>query len=200
MPSPIAHLTVGYLIYEVLKRDKSASQMPSQMHPHVQWISHPLTVALGSSMLPDMDSVAGIIAGDFGGFHNNASHSLVVGLPVALATAGLLYLFRRKTLFFWFATVFSAYEMHVIMDYFTVGRGVMLFWPFTDERFQAPISLFYGLKWSQGWMSSKHLWTLFTELAFAACVVGLVYILYYHRRKGPSTDPDRSVAPNIIEQ
>ena len=57
------------------------------------------------------------------------------------------------------------------MDYFTVGRGVLAFWPFTAERFSAPVPLFYGLRWSEGWVSPRHVWTVLTEVPFAAVVV-----------------------------
>ena len=34
-----------------------------------------------------------------------------------------------------FALTLACYESHVVMDYFTVGRGVMALWPWTPERF-----------------------------------------------------------------
>ena len=37
------------------------------------------------------------------------------------------------------------------MDFFTVGRGVNPFWPFSLERFASPVPVFYGLHWSYGW-------------------------------------------------
>jgi hypothetical protein len=57
------------------------------------------------------------------------------------------------------------------MDYFTWSRGVMAFWPLMPDRFSAPVVLFYGFHWSQGWVSPRHLWTLLTEAPVAVAAV-----------------------------
>ncbi|NIV75262.1 MAG: hypothetical protein GWN37_10615, partial [Gammaproteobacteria bacterium] len=44
-----------------------------------------------------------------------------------------------------FLLTLVCYELHVLLDYLTVGRGVMLLWPLSAERFAPPIYLFYGL-------------------------------------------------------
>jgi hypothetical protein len=59
----------------------------------------------------------------------------------------------------------------------------MALWPLTGGRFQAPVFLFYGLHWSQGWLSVRHLWTLATELAFAAA--SLLALRRFTRRVVP---------------
>jgi hypothetical protein len=60
------------------------------------------------------------------------------------------------------------------MDAATVSRGVMALWPLTETRFLAPVTIFYGLHWSDGWISIRHLWTLLTELLFAGLLFGLL--------------------------
>lgn len=179
MPSPIAHVAAGYVVYRLFRR----------RWPDGQGTNHPLeagllaaTVAL--SMLPDVDSVLGIAMGDMGRFHNQVTHSLIVGAGIALGVGVLAYLTglgqpeeqgsqslrgnRRQAsirrAMRWFLLVFVCYGLHVILDYFTVGRGVMALWPLSPERFLAPITLFAGLHWSDGLSSVRHLWTALSEL------------------------------------
>ena len=63
---------------------------------------------------------------------------------------------------------------HIAMDYFTVGRGVMLFWPLSLARFDSPVKAFYGLRWSAGLWSTHHLYTFVTEILFIASLLFLL--------------------------
>jgi membrane-bound metal-dependent hydrolase YbcI (DUF457 family) len=163
MPSPLAHATMGYVIYRL-----ACAPVEQQPDKQASWRDLRLPVAVGLSLLPDSDSIVGFLSGDFGRYHNNASHSLVVGAIVALSVGGVARWrfgagFRR-----WFLLALLCYDLHIIMDSFTISRGVMGLWPFSEARYLAPVSLFYGLHWSEGWFSIKHLWTLITELGFVA--------------------------------
>lgn len=133
------------------------------------------------SQLPDLDSIAGMFSDDFGAYHNQFSHSLLTGIPIALLVAGGARLLRSERAAAWGGIALISYELHVVMDYFTVGRGVRLFWPLSGERFQSPIKLFYGLHWSEGWLSMEHVRTALTEGLFIA-VVAAVWILVARRR------------------
>jgi membrane-bound metal-dependent hydrolase YbcI (DUF457 family) len=114
---------------------------------------------------------------DFGRYHNNGSHSLLVGLAVALGIGGLVWWIKRSGFFYWFTLVLLCYQLHVILDYFTVGRGVMLFWPLSSARFESPVKFFYGLHWSDGIVSVNHIWTLLNELGFAVLAVFVMHFL-----------------------
>ena len=177
MPSPIAHTAIGYLIFKVYQRD--------DLRKDQNWIrSAPLTfmVILGLSILPDLDSIAGIVLGDFGGYHNNWTHSLLVGPGVALVVGSLAWLSRHSGFSSWFIIALLCYELHVVMDYFTIGRGVMAFWPLTSERFSSPVPVFYGLHWSDGWLSVRHLFTIATEVGFIT-LVGIVGYVHINRKR-----------------
>lgn len=166
MPSPIAHSAIGYAIYRQVKGRKTGVVQAS-VGPSIPL----LMLTAGLSLLPDLDAVAGVVLGDFGRFHNNGTHSLLVGFALG-AGAGLGgWLLRWRRALHWAWLVFICYQFHIIMDYFTVGRGVMLFWPISSVRFEAPAKLFYGLRWSHGVWSSEHLITLISELGFAALIV-----------------------------
>jgi inner membrane protein len=168
MPSPIAHAATGYLIYRLYP-----PRLPRQGLHQVGPVPYPLLVTVGLSMLPDLDGVFGILIGDFGRVHNNFSHSLFFGFVVALGIGGVAWLKQPADYWHWVALALLCYQLHIIMDFFTVGRGVMLFWPLSSARYQPPVYLFYGLHWSRGWASVTHVWTVATELGYVV-LVGLM--------------------------
>lgn len=132
-----------------------------------------LAAFLFFSMMPDLDSIAGFVTGDLGTYHNQGAHSFFAAAVAALATAviaGRRFGARTGAA----ALVFGCYAVHILMDTVTDGRGVMLGWPFTSERVQGP-PLFYGLHWSEGLWSMRHLVTAGTELAFVAVLWALVF-------------------------
>lgn len=185
MPSPLAHTTAGYAVYRLLRRRRS------DWEPQVWRLPLILLVTLVFSILPDFDTVAGILAGDIGRYHNQGTHSLVVGLLVALLFAVLLARGRMHAFKAWFPPLLLSYELHVLMDVVTLGeRGVMLLWPLSSARFDVPFTLFYGVRWSQGIFAWQHLVTLATEALFALLVLGGLYLLE-RRRSAPSGPSQR---------
>ena len=175
MPSPIAHLGVGYAIYRHYK-----DKLPQDKH---RFWKFPLQLMLvtGLSLLPDLDVIPAIIFRDMRAYHNNISHSLFVGIPVALLIAGIFQRVYRSNYWLWFVICLISYDLHIIMDILTADRGSMLFWPFTDARYAAPVKIFYGLQWGLGWFSFWHLWTIFTESVFVAIV--LIAMNYFDKRR-----------------
>lgn len=168
MPSPIAHSGMGYVIYKLYAnkaQQKSASII-------LKTVLIGLSVVL--SLFPDLDVILGVIYGNIDNFHNGISHSLIVGLMVAVGIACLAWVVLRWGFIFWFVFALLSYELHVVMDFFTVGRGVMLFWPFSSERFFPPFMLFYGMRRSEGLVSFHHIITLLTETLF---VIFLLLVL-----------------------
>lgn len=179
MPSPIAHLGVGYAIYRHYK-DKLPQDKRSFWKFPLQ-----LILVTGLSMLPDLDVIPAVIFRDMRAYHNNISHSLFFGIPVALLVAGIFQRVYRSNYWLWFAICLLSYDLHVVMDALTADRGVMMFWPLTDERIASPFKIFYGLQWGLGWFSPWHLWTIFTESVFVGIV--LVAINYFDKRKNKKT-------------
>lgn len=183
MPSPIAHSAVGYVIYRAQRGRLSGERFRWQRRFTV-----PLLITLGLSLAPDADSLVGFALGDLGRYHNTVSHSLIAGVAFALVVGLVAVLValvagqnQHGRFGRWFLIALLCYESHVIMDFFTIGDGVMLFWPFSVERFISPVPLFYGLHWSHGWISVWHLWTFVSELGFG--IVLLVLVRLFSRRE-----------------
>ena len=135
-------------------------------------------------MLPDLDAVPGILVGDIGRFHNQATHSLLVGVAVALAAAIPLAHWRRAPFLRLWLLLLLPYEAHVLMDFCTPGRGVMLLWPVSAERFSSPVSLFEGFHWGNGLLSPSHLWTIASETLLVAPLVLLTELAARRRAAG----------------
>lgn len=180
MPSPIAHLGAGYAIYRFYKY-----RLPEDRR-YIWKIPLQIALVAGLSMLPDLDVIPAILFRDMRTYHNNSTHSLLVGLPVAFLLAGIFRHVYRSKFWLWFAICLVSYDLHVLMDALAAERGVMLFWPLTAERFVSPVKLFYGLQWGLGWFSLWHLWTIFTESLFVAVV--LVLVKFFEKRRFLYTD------------
>lgn len=170
MPSPIAHVTAGYAIYRIC-RSRSLQQSPLGVRRSLQ----SLAALVGLSLLPDLDVIPGVLLGDLNRFHNNLTHSVVAGIVAALAIGSILWLKNRIGFARWFSLALLTYQLHVVMDFFTRGRGVMLFWPFSVERYEPAVKLFYGLQRSNGWLTIDHVWMLLNELTFAGTVLLILY-------------------------
>jgi inner membrane protein len=100
-----------------------------------------LAVGIVASVVPDLDVLAfrlGIpYAAEFG--HRGFSHSFLLALVAGLVGASLANTlhtaFQRS---FWF--LFVAMASHGILDAFTNGGlGIAFLWPFSGERFFAPL-------------------------------------------------------------
>ena len=176
MPSPIAHLSAGYAIYRYYQR-----KLP-QHQSHLWKFPLQMIMVVGLSMLPDLDVIPAIIFNNMKAYHNNFSHSLIVAIPVALLIASIFQRIYRPNFWLWFLICLISYDLHVIMDALTGERGVMMFWPLTQNRFASPVKLFFGVQWGLGWFSIWHLWTILTESLFAILVIGLMK--FFVRRRG----------------
>ncbi|MEI6219216.1 MAG: metal-dependent hydrolase [bacterium] len=181
MPSPIAHVAAGYAVYRIFRK---ALPVLEKAQPAFVLVA----AAAVLSLLPDLDAVVGVAAHDFGRFHNNITHSFTFGIVVALLTAMVVTSTKGKGIgMAWFLFVSACYSLHVVMDFFTAGRGVMALWPFLSNRFESPICFFRGVKWATGVWSSQHLWTILNELLFVG-VVALVMVLVERCRRTESRD------------
>jgi membrane-bound metal-dependent hydrolase YbcI (DUF457 family) len=143
-----------------------------------------LVITVFFAMLPDFDALFGLMMGDIGLYHNHGTHSLVIGLVVSLLVVAIMGLRKKNNLLPWFLVLLISYESHVILDYFTFGgRGVMLFWPLTAERFIPPVMFFHGVRWSAGVYTFEHLWTVASELLIVLVVLLGVWLFEGWKQK-----------------
>ncbi|MFL6624490.1 MAG: metal-dependent hydrolase [Sulfurifustaceae bacterium] len=92
------------------------------------------------SMLPDADVVGFALGVPWGSAyaHRGFTHSIAFAAAVALAVA--CFFRTRMPLRRAIAFLFVAMASHGILDAFTNGgSGIALLWPWTDERFAAPV-------------------------------------------------------------
>ena len=172
LPSPIAHATIGYLVYRLARRSLPApgSRLVGPLPLLLIW-------TLSFALLPDVDTFLGLLNRDFGRYHNNGTHSFILGLGVAFLGASLIWMKRRQDFLLGFLVLWLSYASHVILDFFTIGgRGVMMLWPLSSQRFDSPIKFFYGVRWSEGIFSLEHLRTLASELVLVL-LVGLALVI-----------------------
>lgn len=172
MSSPLIHLATGYGVYFF------SGERKKEKHRFFNWKCFLL---LAVSMFPDLDSIAGFVTGNLAKYHNNWSHSLFTGIFIAFIIAGIIYLVIKRGFFKWWLILSICYNLQVLIDFCTVGRGVMLFWPLTDQRFLSPVKLFYGLHWSQGLWSIQHIYTFINE----CFIIGLFVVIYILIKKKP---------------
>lgn len=89
MPSPLAHATMGYVIYRIVR-----SRMLGEGARRIGPLPGILMVVVCLSVVPDVDAVFGILMGDLGRFHNNVMNSVIFGLAGALGVGAVGWLKR----------------------------------------------------------------------------------------------------------
>ena len=131
MATPVGHYLVGLAITQGLAgsdRDRKRG-----------------FVLAAVAVLPDIDVVAGLIAGDIWAFHRAGSHSLAAALAFGLVTLAAFALFKVRQPVHAAAMLFLVYASHLALDYMTQDSrsspGVPLLWPWLGSPFQAPVTL-----------------------------------------------------------
>jgi len=150
-----------------------------------------LVAGVAASVLPDLDVVAfrlGIpYVSPFG--HRGLTHSLGFALLLGLAAAVFAPVLRSPKRWC-FGFVFLAAFSHPLLDAFTNGgRGVALLWPFTDQRFFAPVRPIQVAPLSPwAFLGPWGCRVLASELAWVwlpvGCAVGAVAVWRKLRRQG----------------
>ena len=145
MPSPLVHSATGYVIWRLIRTslDRRGPGAPV-------WGLAALVLCIGVSIVPDFDFIVGMLAGNPGAYHNQFMNSAVAAGIVSLIAAALARSLAGIRFGLALAAALACYGTHLLMDFWTHGRGLKLLWPFTDHRFQPPFPVFYGVRWSQG--------------------------------------------------
>jgi len=158
MPTPVAHTLAGACIAALASRSLPAAR------------ALPVTAALVlAANLPDFDYLALLRGREaMERFHQGVFHS--IGF-VATATLPLALLLRRRLGIAraWLLPA-TAGLTHLLLDLMVVDLkppiGFAIFWPLSEARFHAPITLFPGID-RVSILSMKNLHELFAELAWS---------------------------------
>lgn len=126
---------------------------------------------LAALMGPDFDLIGYFfIDAPLSTYHNCATHSLVG----VLAGGVLFTIVSRMIVPVRFGTLFAigtlAFASHILIDFLTYGRGLLLLWPFSDQRIEAPFIIFRGVRHSSDVTLGTHLLNLFVDILFAVAV------------------------------
>jgi membrane-bound metal-dependent hydrolase YbcI (DUF457 family) len=169
MATPIGHLLAGAAIGTALSRGSDV----------------PRAAAIGAfvSVAADFDFLPGLMLGHLSRFHHQQSHSIVFALFAAL----LALLFAKEGRLRWAVLVGLAYASHLALDLLTFDdsppHGIPIFWPWSTEVFQSPVTLFPNVPWGGGLVLSAHnVNLLIRELGFLGPLF-LGAFLYARRRR-----------------
>ncbi|PSB19821.1 hypothetical protein C7B61_02875 [filamentous cyanobacterium CCP1] len=137
MPSPVGHAIAGLCGYTLVARDVAPRYRKAL-----------LLASVAIANLPDIDILPGIFAGDLGRFHRQGTHSLVASLAIGLFVGLWVKRWKWSSLP-WGVWAFTLYLSHILLDMLVESsRGVQFFWPFSDDYFILPITIFRSFKYS----------------------------------------------------
>jgi membrane-bound metal-dependent hydrolase YbcI (DUF457 family) len=143
-----------------------------QGHTHRRQL---MLASLIMSCLPDADFFMGIAVRDLERVHNGISHSLPFGLLVSAFSGALLRGLYGIGFVRGFAGTFAFHTLHLVLDLLgRNSRGLLLMAPFSSRRYRVPFRLFYGVRWDEGLLTRKHLWTLVTETAVVTIILTII--------------------------
>jgi inner membrane protein len=174
MPSLIGHSLMGAIIYRGAGGRVARHQLPL------------LVACLFAANAPDLDFLPGFFVGDLPRFHHGPSHSIAFAFGFGLFAAVILPFGKRLA----FAIGFLNYLSHVLMDFLiddpSWPQGVPLLWPFSNEHYMAPLTVFRKFDYSPE--SSGLIATLFSidNLATVAAEIGVllpVLVLVHRLRR-----------------
>jgi inner membrane protein len=166
MPSPIVHAVAGYALAQFLPLEQPLS------HRLQHW-KLPTFYSVFMAAAADLDFIPQLIFG--GNFHRGLSHSLLFTVVFGAIAAGVASAWWKTSYQKLLNCSLILYGSHLLLDYFSSGRGIKLFLPVVDRFYKAPIELFPGLEYSEGLWHVSHIPTLIFEFVLCAIVLSGVW-------------------------
>ena len=155
MPSPLAHAVSGYVLAKVLPQPQSLGRSR-------RWLPF---YGVFAATAADFDFIPQLLTGE--NYHRGLTHSLLFTL--GFSAFGLILTRGKYRNRFGFTAIL--YSSHLLLDFFSAGRGIQLFYPLTSY-WRSPVIIFPGIHYSEGIWNIKHLFPLFFELIYSALLVG----------------------------
>ena len=169
MPSPIAHSVSGYLLAKFLP----LKQIKFPYSQTSYWLAfYPVSIAI----FADFDFIAQLVTGE--NYHRGPTHSLMFAMLISVILAlPISYLWKYS-----YRAIFSSnlllYCSHLLLDLFSNGgKGIELFWPFTDVFFKSQITIFPAINHSIGLWKYSHLKAISFELGYSILLFWLVSLV-----------------------
>lgn len=162
MPSPIAHSISGYVIAKLLPLESAKSSQAKKWGGKI-WYS----VFVANA--PDLDFIPQIVTGV--AYHRGLTHSLIFMLgfsAIAAAIASYVWKISYRQIL-WFTLIL--YGSHLLLDFFTEGRGIQFFAPLSNAFFRSPVYIFPGTHYSRGLWHYSHLLPIGFELIYSALLL-----------------------------
>ncbi|HZX13974.1 MAG TPA: metal-dependent hydrolase [Thermodesulfobacteriota bacterium] len=136
------------------------------------------------SCLPDLDFVPGLLIGNPFIFHHLLTHGLPFAFIIALIWS---FLFRNRGYIYSFLIAFGLISSHIFLDTMNTdatgvpGKGIMIFYPFSDLKFAFPLGVFTNI-------GLKNMWNIITLKAFneylrEGIIFSIPLVIYYSFRK-----------------
>ncbi len=171
MPLPVAHSLISAAAFVAYKGRLSVMEDLKG-----------LALFAFAGLLPDIDFITVPFTG-FGG-HRGVTHSIAFAfVATAVIYLAVSYVSQKKDSRLWFY-LFVAMAVHPLCDFFTydylVERGgVMLFYPFTTDYFESPVTLFMGieLRYLETIFSLHTLHAVFHEAVLSGAVLATAVYL-----------------------
>lgn len=176
MSSPIAHAGLLSLVWPPARRMATGRRSPARRAAFFIAITFALVA-------PDIDVAFGPLLGKPpAAYHNGFTHSLAFTILFAAAFGAALHVFGIARFLPAALLGLACGLSHIAIDAFTFGRGIPLFWPFSDARIAGP-TLFFGVRHSVNAPLRMHLWTILCDGTFALAVYAWSRALYRPGRR-----------------
>ncbi|HWP91069.1 MAG TPA: metal-dependent hydrolase [Thermodesulfobacteriota bacterium] len=152
MATPIGHSLAGLAVYGLLSPRNSRIQLSL------------ILLCVFMANIPDFDFLPGILKGKPALYHQGITHSIGFALTVSLvATVVYRAISKRWSFSSVFILCFFSYLSHLIIDFFSPDAerppfGIPIFWPFSDDYFVSPVSVFLGVRHASATHASTVEW------------------------------------------
>lgn len=170
MPSPIGHMLSGIIIASVPVSDKKPT----------------LTRLFTGSLIaaaPDLDMLFVFVGIDYIYAHRTFSHSLVMVVLVALclkAMSLLINVFSRNNQIPWKLISICLFS-HIFLDMLGKDeygpKGLMLFWPLSNDFYYMNVDLFYSLMDIKG--NPLSLDRIVMAVSWEVGLIGFIGVIYF---------------------
>ena len=180
MPSPVGHSILAFIITGLRRAPDGRKRW---------WPA----LVIFAACAADLDFLPGMLIGGPNRFHHSPTHSITAAGVFTIVLALIFRSLSKVQVFL----IFAIYLGHVLVDTLAADLGapygVPLLWPFDDQYYIAPVTLFSNFSHgAQGEgvagvirdiFSMHNLWTVAIELALLG---PLLWLTERYRRRKPS--------------